>query len=284
MSSFKPIDDRQVVNRAALGNIGSPANDTLDDIFSRIDSIIGSFTNSTTYIANKIALTQGTTSFSLFFPQRPDLSYVAMAMLENDTDTNPMYQQVEITSKNTTGIVFKWNAPLETANYFLNFILMPPWVSGAEASINSGVSTVSPSLGVPQNGTAYSIVGTMQNSVDSIVQFQTPLVVGQSSSGFTENFNSPTFTGNYKLSYIQNPTAQIAIPNGATGITVTLPVSYGSNGYAIIASMSNISDPNPHIQPLIVTAKNSSTFTVSWNTATESGNYLLNYYAISLTS
>ena len=80
MSSFKPIDDRQVVNRAALGNIGSPANDTLDDIFSRIDTILGGLTSTNGYIANKIAMTQGSTSYSILFPERPDLSYVALAM------------------------------------------------------------------------------------------------------------------------------------------------------------------------------------------------------------
>lgn len=43
--SFKPIDDRQVVNRAALSAIGSAANSTLDAVFADIDTIFGNATS-----------------------------------------------------------------------------------------------------------------------------------------------------------------------------------------------------------------------------------------------
>ena len=195
-----------------------------------------------------------------------------------------MFQQVQITSKTTTGLSFQWNVPLESSNYYLNLILMPSWIPGTEVGLNSGVATVFAPLSVPQNGPNYGVVGMMENFSDSILQFQTPMVINQSFSGFIETFNAPTLSANYRSVYIQNPTGQLQIPNGAYSLTITPPVVYGSTGYAVVASMSNVTDPFPQIQPVLVTAKNNSSFTISWNSPTESSNYLINYYAISLTT
>lgn len=53
--SFKPIDDRQVVNRAALTHIGSAANSTLDVIFSDLDTIVSTIlTNPMTTLGDTI--------------------------------------------------------------------------------------------------------------------------------------------------------------------------------------------------------------------------------------
>lgn len=284
MSSYKPIDDRQVVNRAALPHIGSPANDSLDDIFTRIDALIGGGSSGPGYISKNVSLASGNTSETVTFTAQPDLSYVVLAMLENDVDSDPQFQQVEITAKSTTGFTASWNIPLSTSNYSLNYIILPKWVSGAEIPISASASDVAVTLPIPLNGVNYGIVGSLQNITDANPQFQTTVVTNQTSNIFIDSWNALTNDANYILSYLSNPTAQISIGSGVSSITVTLPVAYGSNGYAVIASLSNVTDPSPKFQPLLITAKSSSQFTISFNTATPTANYLLTYYAISLTA
>jgi hypothetical protein len=282
--SYKPLDDRQVVNRLALSNIGSPANDTLDDIFNRINAILGGLTSNSSYIANSVALTAGTTSYTVTIPARPDLSYVVLAMMQNTVDSTPQYQQVEVVSKSTTGFIFEWNAPLSSSNYLINFIIPALPTQGGETSIPSASTSVTAALNIPQNGPSYGIIGVTQNLVDTYPQFQTALITAQTSTSFTDSFNAPTSSANYQLVWIDNPTAQVAVGSGVTSVVVPLPIAYGSTGFTVVASLSDVTDTYPQFQPLLVTAQTSSQFTVSFNAPTSSANYILTYFAISTTA
>jgi hypothetical protein len=282
--SYKPLDDRQVINRAALPNIGSAADDTLDDIFAKINALLAFASNSSYYISQNISLTAGLTSYSVTIPTQPDTSYIVLPMMQNTLDANPQHQQIEVTSKQTTGFTFTWNAPLDTNNYILNFIVPPTTLIKAEVPISSASSSVTATLNIPQNGSNYGIVSTLQNLVDAFPQFQTPVTTSQSATNFVDSWNAPISSSNYSLVYMGNPTGQVSIGSGANSVTVNLPVAYGSTGYSVFASITDLTDTYPKYQPLVITAKSSSQFSIGFNVPTPSSNYLLTYYAISLTT
>ena len=257
--SFKPIDDRQVINRAALTNIGSVAGDSLDDILAKINALFSTIT-SPPYISKNVALSAGATSYVVTMPSQPDLSYLALAMLNNTVDANPKFQQVEVTNKTTTGFTVQWNAPLDTANYSLDYIVPPLSVIKKEAPIGSGVTSVNVPLSTSLNGPSYGIVGLLQNLVDTNPQYQTTVITSQNPSNFVSSFNAPTSSANYTYDFLEGPTGQVSVPINATSITATLPIPYGSSNYTVVAVLSNASSVNsPTVQRF--TATGSGTYT-----------------------
>jgi hypothetical protein len=244
-----------------------------------------SSSNAVPWIAKNVSLAQGTTEYTVnLVNPMSDLSYVVLAMMENDVDALPQYQQVETTSKTLSSFTFQWNMPLDTANYSIDYIIPPISTPRAEVPISSGATSVTATLGIAENGSSYGIVGVLQNLVDGFPQFQTAVITSQSATNFTDTWNSPTSSANYSLVYVENPTAQLAVGSGVTSITLSLPVAYGAPGYAVVASMSDITDANPEFKPLLVTAKSGSQFTISWNTVTLTANYVISYLALPLTS
>lgn len=283
--SYKYINSRQILNTLPLGNIGSPANDNLADILTLINDALAGISGGKNYTAQTVALPSGlgTTSATVTIPAQPDLSYTVFAVFENQIDPFPQYQQIITTSKTLTGFTFEWNAPLESNSYTIDFIIPPNTSVVSEVPIPASASSVTATLGIPQNGPNYGIIGTIQNLVDTYPEFQTPVITSQSASSFVESLNAPTLSSNYQLVYTNSATAQVAIPMGATSITVSLPVAYGSTAYSAIASMSDTVDSGPQFQPLVITGKTSSTVTFSWNAPTETASNILTYYAISVT-
>jgi len=68
-----------------------------------------------------------------------------------------------------------------------------------------------------------------------------------------------------------------AIPNAATSLTITFPSPLPSNVYTVNPQMVNVTDASPDFQPLTITNKTASGFTVTWNAPTDSANYKIAY-------
>lgn len=71
----------------------------------------------------------------------------------------------------------------------------------------------------------------------------------------------------------------VALSSGALTGTVTFSSAFGSTNYRIAVTMINTIDGTVQFQPLTVTAKSTSGFTVSFNAATDSANYSVEYIA-----
>jgi hypothetical protein len=85
--------------------------------------------------------------------------------------------------------------------------------------------------------------------------------------------------GLYTSAY-QNGSASIA--NGATSKSITFATPFASTSYAVNANILNTTDATPQAQPLVITAKATTGFTVSWPDATDSANYVLEYLAMEI--
>ena len=283
MSTYKYINSRQILNNLALSAIGSPANDSLDDILSRINAILGGLAGGAGYTAKKVALTNGSTSLTVTLPAQPDTSYIILGMMGNVTDGFPQYQQIEITQKSTTGFTFTWSHPLDSSNYFISYIIPYKVFPEAEVAIGSGVSTLSATLGFAQSGTSYPVIAQLQNIVDAHPQFQTVVVGSNSTTTANFSWNTLTDSGNYQMSYAILGTGQVVLASGVTSATVPVPVNFGTGNYALVATMQD-TGTFPQYQSLLITAQSGTSATISWSIPTDTNSYTLNYYAISLTS
>lgn len=282
--SFKYINTRQVQNQAALSNIGSPAGDSLDDILNKINSALVSASNGSGYYAQRVTLTSGATSINVSIPTQYDTSYVVFAMMGNVTDSFPQYQQVEVTAKSPTGFTFSWNHPVDSNNYFISYIVPYKVFPEAEVSIGSGDSTLTAPLAFPQPIISYPVVAQLQNITDANPEFQTVVVGNNTTTNANFSWNALTDSPNYLITYGILATGQTTIPNGATSVTVSLPVNFNSTNYSLITTMQNASDSFPQYQPLLLSSQTGSAATISWSIPTDVSSYVLNYYAITMTA
>lgn len=282
--SYKPLDDRQVINHAALPNIGAPANDSLDDIFAKIDIAIAASSAGKEYTAKKIALSLNMTSTSVVIPVQADTSYVVLAIMGNTADAFPQYQQVQVTAKSTAGFTFSWNHPLDSNNYFLYYVIPYKFFPEAQVSAGLGNSSLSSTLSFPQPFAGYGIIAQLQNTINATPQFQTTVVGLNTASTLNLSWNVATDTSSYQETYMIQATTQVPVSLNATIVTINVPIDYGTTNFAVIATMQNTIDAHPQFQPIIVKAQTSGSATFGWNVATDTANYLLNVYAISLTT
>jgi hypothetical protein len=71
-----------------------------------------------------------------------------------------------------------------------------------------------------------------------------------------------------------------AVTNGTTSKVVTIGATLANTNYKVSVNWENLTDTNPLYQPLVITAKTTTTFTVSWNLATDSANYSLDWLVV----
>lgn len=110
---------------------------------------------------------------------------------------------------------------------------------------------------------AYVTLHTTGASVDVVTQAMIYQLLGGgggSSGGITTGFAQ-----------------EVAIGAGQTSVTVTFPSSLAGNGYIVNATMVDTTDPTPQFIPVTVTNKTANGFTATWNMATDTANYKLDY-------
>lgn len=142
--------------------------------------------------------TQITVTFSTPLPTS---NYVVMAEMTNLVDANPQFQTVIVTNKTNTGFTVKWNAPTDSANYEIGYVVPGNLVALAETAVPAGTTTITVTLSVPFTSTTYAVIAMLQNTVDGAPQFQPAVVTNKTNSSFTVRWNAPTDSANYVIAY-----------------------------------------------------------------------------------
>lgn len=235
-------------------------------------------------MADEVAIPDGTDTVSVFFDNaQNDTGYVVFPMVQNTSDASPQSLQVLTVTKTTSGFTVQLNSSTTTPNYRLLYIIPPQVFHIAEAAIPMGASSVSPLFKVADNGAQYGLVATLQNTADSVPQFQPLVITAKSASGFSASWNAPTDSSNYKLAYMRMATEELNLTIGTTSQSFDLPVDCGNLNYAVFACIHNLVDGAPQFQSLTLTAKANASFTISWEDPLDSVNYKLVYYVMPYT-
>ena len=151
------------------------------------------------------------------------------------------------------------------------------------ATVTNGTTSVTVTFSSVFADTSYSANATFENTTDTNPQFQPVTITNKTISGFTATWNAPVDSGNYLLCYSASPLGATTIAgveslgNGVTSKAVTLSPVQSSTNYAIVTNFNNSIDSEPTYQPMAITSKSTSGFTITWNTPTDSVNYSLEF-------
>jgi len=152
--------------------------------------------------AQEIAIPDAVQSVAVNFPSAlPGTNYVIQAQFVNITDINPQFQDIIITNKTINGFTANWNAPTDSANYLLSYIVPVVQEHTGEKEIPDTADTLVISLPYTYAGTNYTIVATMVNIIDPNPQFQAVIVTAKTNLTFTVSWNSPVDSANYRLGF-----------------------------------------------------------------------------------
>lgn len=152
--------------------------------------------------AQEVVIANGATSVSVTFPTPfPGTNYVVLPSFVNLVDPNPQFQDIVVTNKTTSGFTATWNAPVDSANYKLGYIVPVVQEQVGEAIVGSGVTSVTVTLPIALAGTNYVVIASLVNIVDGTPQFQSVDITGKTNTTFSVSWNAPTDSANYRLAY-----------------------------------------------------------------------------------
>ena len=79
-------------------------------------------------------------------------------------------------------------------------------------------------------------------------------------------------------------TGSTVLTNGVTSQVITISPAQPSTNYVVVATLVNLVDASPSFQPVLITAKTNSSFTVQFNSPLDSANYKLDWKILNSSS
>lgn len=165
--------------------------------------IVSSGSGSSNSVAEEVPLTIGTTSVVVSFPSvLPNAAYGIVVQMVNVTDTTPQFQTPLVSNKTNAGFTAKWNAPLNTGNYALDYVVGPGGSATDQGEAAQVLGATSATIAFPDIGTTmYAVIAEFINLVDTTPQFQPIVVRSKSTNQFTIAWNAALNTANYRVSW-----------------------------------------------------------------------------------
>lgn len=147
-----------------------------------------------------------------------------------------------------------------------------------EVALTQGLTSIAVVFAVPQGSNNYVVNAQLVNLIDSDPEFQPITITNKLNTGFTATWNMPIDTANYKLDYLVGAgtielVGEQPVTTGQLTTTITLNIPQASTNYVVNAQLANYTDANPEFQPVTVTDKTLTTFSVTWNMPIDTNNY-----------
>lgn len=101
-----------------ISGAGLLQSDTPIQAISKLDAMVAGFNGGVESVPN------GATQVSIVFAvARANTNYSVLPVWSNLLDAEPQFQPIVVTDKQTTGFTAKWNAPTDSANYSVEYIV-----------------------------------------------------------------------------------------------------------------------------------------------------------------
>lgn len=153
-------------------------------------------------IAEEVAIPNAATSINVNFPiPLLSSSYTVIAQMVNSTDVNPQYVPMTITNKTLNGFTASWNAPVDSANYLIDYIVPGVNQQFGEFILSLASISVTVSFPIPLASVNYVVVSEMSNVVDVNPAYIPVTITNKTISSFTARWNAPLDSSNYRLGY-----------------------------------------------------------------------------------
>jgi len=127
--------------------------------------------------------------------------YDVLVDMVNLVDPDPQYQQVIVTNKTVNGFTVQWNAPTDSGNYAIDYIVAGNVAAMGEAVVPFGADSLTVTLNIPFSSTSYTVMAMLQDVTDPFPQFMTVVVTNKTNSTFTVEWNDGVDSSNYVISY-----------------------------------------------------------------------------------
>lgn len=148
------------------------------------------------------AIPLGVTQITVVFSTAlTSVNYNVLCDISNLVDVNPQFQTPIVTNKTTTGFTVKWNAPTDSANYAIEYVVPGAQASVAEVAVPAGNTSLVVTLSIPMTSTNYAVLAMLQDTVDAFTQFQPVIVTNKTLTTFTVKWNAPTDSPDYTITY-----------------------------------------------------------------------------------
>jgi hypothetical protein len=257
---YNPITDAPVYSELAT----IPSDNATADVLTATTAIQGK-TQLATAAPGEISAT-GSAGTANATVANADHTHKGVHALNSDGLTN-IYGDVQIAGAG--GTVSSQAGQIIT-------LTSPALASTAPADVGSaaavGVGTTSARADHVHRGVT-EVHATSQPALYGSVEFAagTGMSVAQAGQVITYTNTSPA---------IATRSGTPTIGSGVSNLSVVFSSALASTSYAVTVTMENTTDANPQFQPVTVTAKSTTGFSVNWNAPTDSANYKLNYIAI----
>jgi len=226
-----------------------------------------------------------TTSLSIFNRTLNDSSSATQltwsttgVVVNNSLSANTLIAAYATTA--TAGTTTTLNSSSKQQQYFTGTttqtVALP---STAGLSLGQSFTIVNNSTGVVtvQTSTAVTIQTMAANSQVIVTVISTSVNTAAAwNAAYSILAGSTTST----LSSLGIFAGKTTIGSGATSISPTFSTAFASTGYAISATLLNVTDTNVQFQPVTITAQSTTGFTATWNDPTATANYVLSWHAI----
>jgi hypothetical protein len=238
-----------------------------------------------------VSLSNGATSLAISYTAlQPNTDYSLILNIYNETDVTPLQNSLIVCDKLTSGFGVEFSAPFDSANYNLSWSIIDSTstvsISGIE-SIASSSDEATVTFSQARSNVNYSIALSLENLIDSTTTIFTYTITEKSVNGFTVKFSGAMPTANYSIGWTAFNHAReipsspvdgwIAIPDGASTVTVPMVPSEVYDNYTVAFSIVNTDDTSVSTYSYVVTEKTIDEFTVLFSGAMDSANYYLTW-------
>lgn len=153
--------------------------------------------------SGSIALTQGETTKTVVFDTPMTATYTVNAEFFNTADASVLYQEIIITNKTLNGFTAKWNYPVDSNNFKLEYTASIYGYSLLSSSVSLSQGTTSKTISItpPFVDTSYVVTINFFNSVDTELVYQPLTITNKTTSQFIVKWNNPLDSDNYNLEY-----------------------------------------------------------------------------------
>jgi heat shock protein HslJ len=262
-------------------------------------------TGATSFTSNAVVIVNGTGSALT--------SEAQLAVSRGGTGLSAVGNANELFGTNAAGNAYEHKAATLTADGTLTIpsgeaVVLPDGAVGtpslrfssdADTGIYYGGST---DLAIAANGSQAALFASALVTVAPAALFKTSIRIEDPGAGANYvEIDSPTLAASYtitlpdaqgasgeamindgsgNLSWRGLPVIKSgspAVSNGVRTHAVTFGTAMANTNYSIKATLANYTDNNPQYQPVTPISKTTTGFTVEWNEATDSGNYVLEW-------
>lgn len=224
-------------------------------------------------LTQEVSLTMGTKSQTVTLPSpQANTNYPILAQIVNIIDPNPMYLPVYVSNRTTTQATFSWNAPLDSNNYNLDYLIPDSVLQFSTIPITAGGTGQTTA-----NNGLNALLPTQTSNAGKYLQTDGTNTSWQSVSALptqTSNAGKVLTTDGTNASWTNNPT--LTNPTWTTqtlvGSTSTLNWDMDLGGGAIVTISTNQTAVNfTNIKPgatyMLQVTQSGSSRLITWSQA-----------------